>query len=138
MDSASSLKMRRNSTSVMNSSSSRMKMGMNSASWMNNSSSWMKFVVCSASLFLDSASQVEWSQTLRVKTRVSESSRDSVSWTGQESRINKLGESGADSASRVASGRTLDLWTRRVSRVTRRVGLTWRVDLDQDIDFDQS
>nr|KAJ0227650.1 hypothetical protein LSAT_V11C100029070 [Lactuca sativa] len=51
VDSASSLKMRRNSTSGMNNSSSRMKMGMNSASW-------MKIALCSASLFLDSASQV--------------------------------------------------------------------------------
>ena len=138
MDSASRLKMRRNSTSGMNSSSSRMKMGMNSASWMNNSSSWMKFVVCSASLFLDSASQVEWSQTLRVKTRVSESSKDSVSWTGQDSGISRLGESRADSASQVVIGRTLSIRTRRVSKWTRRVGLTWKVDFDQDFDLDQN
>ena len=86
MDSASSMKMRRNSTSGMNSSSSRMKLGMNSASW-------MKIVLDSASLFLDSASQVAKPQTLRVKTRISELSGDSVSWTGQDSEIGRLGES---------------------------------------------
>ena len=87
MDSASSLKMRRNSTSGMNSSSSRMKLGMNSASWKNNSTSWLKIALGLASLFLDSASQVAKPQTLRVETRISESGGDSASWTGQDSGI---------------------------------------------------
>ena len=106
MDSASSMKMRRNSTSRMNNSSSRMKLGMNSASWKNNSTSWLKIALGSASLFVDSASQVAKPQTLRVETRISESSGDSVSWKGQDSEIGRLGESWTDSASRVANGRT--------------------------------
>ena len=107
MDSASSLKTGRNSTSGMNSSSSQMKLGRNSASWKNNSASLLKIVLDSASLFLDSASQVAKPQTLRVETRICESSGDSVSWTGQDSEIGRLGESWTDSASRVANGRTL-------------------------------
>ena len=86
-----------------------MKMEMNSTSWMNNSASLLKIALDSASLFLESASQVAKPQTLRVKTWISELSRDSVSWSGQESGISRLGESGADSASRVANERTLDL-----------------------------
>ena len=113
-------------------------MEMNSTSWMNNSASLLKISLDSAGLFLDSASQVAKPQTLRVKTRVSESSKDSVSWTGQDSGISRLGESGADSASQVAIRRTLSIRTRRVSRWTRRVGLTWKVDFDQDFDLDQS
>ena len=85
MDSASSMKIRRNSTSGMNNSSSRMKIA------------------------LDSASQVAKSRTLQVKTRISESSGDSVSWTGQDLEIGGLGESWADSVSRVANGRTLSI-----------------------------
>ena len=75
MDSASSMKTGRNSTSGMNSSSSQMKMGRNSVSWKNNSASLLKVV-------LDSASQVAKPQTLRVETRISESGGDSVSRTG--------------------------------------------------------
>ena len=93
MDSASSMKMRRNSTSGMNNSSSQMKLGRNSASWMNNSASLLKVVLDSASLFLDSASQVAKPQTLQVENRISESNGDSVSWTGQDSEIGRLGES---------------------------------------------
>ena len=109
MDSASSMKMRRNSTSGMNNSSSRMKLGMNSASWKNNSTSWLKIALGSASLFVDSASQVAKPQTLQVETRISESSEDSVSWTSQNSEIGRLGESWTDSASRDANGRTLNI-----------------------------
>nr|KAJ0190748.1 hypothetical protein LSAT_V11C800392790 [Lactuca sativa] len=65
---SSSMKMRRNSTSGINSSASQMKLGRNSASWMNNSASLLKVVLDSASLFLDSASQVTKPQTLRVDT----------------------------------------------------------------------
>ena len=90
-------------------SASRMKSGRNSASWKNNSASLLKVVLDSASLFLDSASQVAKTLTLRVETRISESSGDSVSWTGQDSEIGRLGESWTDSASRVANGRTLNL-----------------------------
>ena len=76
MDSASSMKIRRNSTS-----------------WMNNSASLLKIASDSASLLLDSASQVAKPQTLRVKTRISELSGDSVNWAGQDSEIGRLGES---------------------------------------------
>ena len=109
MDSASSMKTRKNSTSGMNSSSSQMKLGRNSASWKNNSASLLKIVLDSASLFLDSAIQVAKPQTLRVETRISESNGDSVSWTGQDSEIGRLGESWTDSASRVANRRTLNI-----------------------------
>lgn len=109
MDSASSMKIWRNLTSRMNSSSSQMKLGRNSASWKNNSASLLKVVLDSASLFLDSASQVVEPQTLRVETRISESNGDSVSWTGQDSEIGRLSESWTDSASRVANKRTLNL-----------------------------
>ena len=92
MDSASSMKIRRNSTSGMNNSSSRMKIALDSAS-----------------LFLDSASQDAKPQTLQVETRISESSGDSVSWTGQDSEIGGLGESWVDSASRFTNARTLSI-----------------------------
>ena len=109
MDSVSNRKIRKNSTSGMNNSSSRMKLGRNSTSLKNNSVSLLKVVLDSASLFLDSTSQVAKPQTLRVETRISESSGDSVSWTGQDSVIGRLGESWTDSASRVANGRTLNI-----------------------------
>ena len=95
--------------SGMNSSLSRMKLGMNSASWKNNSTSWLKIALGLASLFLDSISQVAKPQTLRVETRISESNGDSVSWTGQDSVIGRLGESWTDSANRVAKRRTLNI-----------------------------
>ena len=84
-------------------SASSMKMEMNSTSWMNNSASLLKIALDSTSLFLDSASQVAKPQTLRVKTRISELSGDSVSWSGQDSEIGRLDELGADSASQVAN-----------------------------------
>ena len=109
MDSASSMKMRRNSTSGMNNSSSRMKLSMNSASWKNNSTSWLKIALDSASLLVDSASQIVKPQTLRVETRISESGGDSVSWTGQDLELVGLGESWTDSASRVANKKDPEL-----------------------------
>ena len=69
---------------------------------MNNSASLLKIAMDSASLFLDSVSQVVKPQTLQVRTRISELSGDSVSWTGQDSEIGRLGESWFDLASRVA------------------------------------
>ena len=90
-------------------SASSMKMEMNSTSWMNNSASLLKIALDSASLFLDSVSQVAKPQTPRVKTRISELSGDSVSWTGHDSEIGRLGESGADSASRVTNERILSV-----------------------------
>ena len=93
MDSASSMKMRRNSTSGMNSWSTQMKLGRKSASWKNNSAGLLKIALDSASLFLDSVSQDAKPQTLLVETRISESNGDSVSWTGQDSEIGRLGES---------------------------------------------